>query len=253
MAAEITQTTTMFNCLLLSVLRRFKSNQLWNFIWLTDMHLTPTIVNELDARQNMLQGAWVFGPDDLESSGIIAGSLFKFLNTKVQLRDLHLGRIHDMDTVLNVFNNFDRMPNKLQRLTVQLQDSNFLERLLESPEVWGEFLQQNNSGLSQFFEPKFSWLTHLSLQEVDDVFFEGVRRIDHIFALGQLEELKFTFGRGRFSSTVKQMTGKCLRLKVFTYGVTQAKLLYPNFLCLCISYEILASSHKCKRHYVQYS
>ncbi|KAF3182792.1 hypothetical protein EYR41_005208 [Orbilia oligospora] len=75
MAAEITQTTTMFNCLLLSVLRRFKSNQLWNFIWLTDMHLTPTIVNELDARQNMLQGAWVFGPDDLESSGIIAGSL----------------------------------------------------------------------------------------------------------------------------------------------------------------------------------
>ncbi|KAF3085856.1 hypothetical protein TWF594_007720 [Orbilia oligospora] len=87
----------------------------------------PTTELHLDARQNMLQGAWVFGPDDLESSGIIAGSLFKFLNTKVQLRDLHLEGIHDMDTILNVFNNFDRMPNKLQRLTVQLQDSNFLE------------------------------------------------------------------------------------------------------------------------------
>ncbi|KAF3141738.1 hypothetical protein TWF703_001760 [Orbilia oligospora] len=121
MAAEITQTTTMFNLELTIYTYLYYNN------WLTDMHLTPTIVNELDARQNMLQGAWVFGPDDLESSGIIAGSLFKFLNTKVQLRDLHLEGIHDMDTILNVFNNFDRMPNKLQRLTVQLQDSNFLE------------------------------------------------------------------------------------------------------------------------------
>ncbi|KAF3105956.1 hypothetical protein TWF102_001857 [Orbilia oligospora] len=138
------------------------------------MHLTPTIVNELDARQNMLQGAWVFGPDDLESSGIIAGSLFKFLNTKVQLRDLHLEGIHDMDTILN----------------------QFFGKLLESPHAWEEFLQQNNSGLSQPFEPKFPWLTYLSLQEVDDVFFEGAQRIDHIFTLGQLEELKFTFGRG---------------------------------------------------------
>ncbi|EGX50085.1 hypothetical protein AOL_s00076g436 [Orbilia oligospora ATCC 24927] len=106
------------------------------------------------------------------------------------------------------------MPNKLRRLTVQLQDSNFLKRLLESPHAWEEFLQQNNSILSQPSEPKFPWLTQLSLQGVDDVFFEGVRRIDHIFALGQLEELKFTFG-GEFSSTLKQMTGKCLRLKVF--------------------------------------
>ncbi|KAF3231492.1 hypothetical protein TWF192_000934 [Orbilia oligospora] len=206
--------TMMFSCLMLSVLRRFKDGQLQNFMLVN----VPLFVN-------MLQGAWIFGPDDLQNTGSIEGGLFTFLNTKAQLRELHLGGIKEMSHVANILNNFDQISNKLRGLTIQLQDTRFLEELMRSPENWQKYQRS------------------YSLEEVDDGFFEGIRQIDCIFPLEQLEQLKFTCS-GDISSTLDHMTGKCTHLKVFyLWGGTNETALSKYLVSLPQLKELVLNIH----------
>ncbi|KAK6510620.1 hypothetical protein TWF506_009723 [Arthrobotrys conoides] len=195
------------------------------------MDLTSLIADELEERQKSLQGAWIFGPDDLQSSGSIEESLFAFLNTKTHLRDLHLGGISTVDHVVSILNNFDRIPNELRRLTVHVPDPNILDELLGS-DKWQKYQQTYKPQFDQPLRPKLPWLTQLSVQGVDDDFFEGIRSIDHIFPLQQLEELKFT-SSGQISSILNHMTGKCTRLKVLhLWGATNETALSEYLVSL---------------------
>ncbi|KAK6511648.1 hypothetical protein TWF481_000557 [Arthrobotrys musiformis] len=181
------------------------------------MRLTVNIADELTQKQRMLKGVWISGCDDGESPGIISTSIFRALNSKFQLQDLHINiaGISDIGHALNIMTSFNGIPNQLQRLSVRLTSAIFLVDSFESPApFWESHQQEFYPKFKLPFKPQFDWLTHLSLKDASDAIFERTRRIDLIFPLGQLETLRFVKA-GELSDTLLHMTGKCHRLKMF--------------------------------------